>query len=76
MDRSWLFASRKLSPSFSPADAAVFKNDLYFVPASVPLMVACSCPRMASCSSIGTFAFVAEAPSILMAPAISVPLVL
>ena len=73
---SCLSASRKLSPSFSPAPVAAFNNALYLVAASLPDMVACSMPSTDSCSSNGTLADVAVPPRALMAEAISEPLVL
>ena len=74
--RSWLFASTNDRPNFSPALAAVFKNDLYFVAASDPLIVVWSCPKIASCSSMDILLFVAVAPNIEIALAISEPAVL
>lgn len=71
-----MFASVNDRPRASPPFVADRKNALYFVPASLPLMVACSIPRMESCSSRGTFDVVAEAPSVWMALAICEPSVL
>ena len=62
-----MFASVNDRPRASPPFVADLKKALYFVPASLPLMVACSIPRMESCSSRGTFDVVAEAPSVWMA---------
>ena len=76
MESSWLFASTKLMPSASPPFAALRRKALYFVPASDPDIVACSMPRILSCSSSGTCAFVAEAPRLWIAAAISLPFVL
>ena len=76
IDSSWLLVSRKVSPNFSPALDAWLRKDLYFVAASEPDIVVWSCPIMASCSSSGTLAFVAVAPSADIALAISEPDVL
>ena len=73
---SWLFASRNERPSSSPPFAADWMKAAYFVPASLPLIVPCNIPRMVSCSSRGTFAFVADAPRLSMLEAISEPVVL
>ena len=71
-----MLASVNERPSASPPLAADRRKALYFVPASLPLMVACSDPRMASCSSSGTWAVVADAPRVLIACAIPEPEVL
>ena len=73
---SCLFASRNDKPSLSPALTAVFSSALYLVAASDPDMVACIMPKMASCSSSGTFALVAVAPRVDILCAICDPLVL
>ena len=69
-------ASVKLRPRASPPFAADLRNALYLVPASLPLIVACSIPRIESCSSRGTFAVVADAPSVWMLWAMPEPVVL
>ena len=69
-------ASRKERPRASPPFAAERRKALYFVPASEPLMVACSIPRTASCSSSGTLAVVADAPRVWMLWAMPEPEVL
>ena len=56
--------------------AAACKNALYLVPASAPPMVAWSIPRMASCSSRGTLAVVADAPRLWILCAMPEPEVL
>ena len=68
--------SVNFSPSSFWACPTPARNALYFVPASEPLMVACSLPRMAICSSSLIPELVALAPSAVNAADISVPLVL
>ncbi len=72
--RPWL--SVKLIPSLSWALATPARNALYFVPASLPLMVDCSVPRMAICSDRPIPAAVAFAPTEVKALLISCPVVL
>ena len=71
-----MFASVKERPRASPPFVAERRNALYFVPASLPLMVACSIPKIESCSSRGTFDVVADAPRVWIAAAICEPSVL
>ncbi len=66
----------KLSPSFFWALPTAARNALYFVPASLPLMVACSCPSTANCSAASIPAAFALAPSVVNAADMLSPVVL
>ena len=68
--------STKERPNSFCARPAPAKKALNLVPASDPLMVACSCPRIAICSAMPTPMDVASAPRETKAPDISEPVVL
>ena len=70
----WLSVKLKFRASCALPTPA--KNDLYFVPASLPDIVACNVPRIAICSFMAIPAVVACAPMAVNAPDISVPVVL
>ena len=70
----WASTNDRFNLSCAPPTPA--KNDLYFVPASLPLMVDCKVPRIAICSDIAIPADVALAPTLVKALLISLPVVL
>nr|prf ORF 10 [Haemophilus phage HP1] len=68
--------STKLKPNSFCAPLTPAKKALYFVPASLPLIVACKLPNTPNCSATSIFAAFAAAPNEVNAALIPSPEVL